>query len=201
MGSVTTSHPPVRMPDVEAGAPPLPTRERIPQVALALFVRKGYDATSMREIAEQLGITKAALYYHFDSKEGIVEALLAEMFARVDELVEWVREQPRDADLPREILRRWCDIMQLSGLDLFRFAVTNRATLQELKRGRTLHRRVAELQDALTCDGASTEAKLRARMALGAVNMAGMAALDLDVPDEEILAAARAVAFDLLPTS
>ena len=48
------------------------TRERILDVALELFNDRGYDKTSLREIAERLGITKAALYYHFDSKEDIL---------------------------------------------------------------------------------------------------------------------------------
>jgi len=48
------------------------TRTRIQAVALELFTEQGYDATSLREIAERLGVTKAALYYHFKSKEEIV---------------------------------------------------------------------------------------------------------------------------------
>jgi AcrR family transcriptional regulator len=51
------------------------TRDRILDVALDLFIAKGYDKTSLREIAEQLGFTKAALYYHFESKEDILMAL------------------------------------------------------------------------------------------------------------------------------
>ena len=51
------------------------TRERILSVALDLFVRKGYAETSLREIAEAVGVSKAALYYHFDSKEDILLAL------------------------------------------------------------------------------------------------------------------------------
>jgi AcrR family transcriptional regulator len=51
------------------------TRERILDVALDLFIEKGYDKTSLREIAEQLGVTKAALYYHFPSKQDILLAL------------------------------------------------------------------------------------------------------------------------------
>jgi AcrR family transcriptional regulator len=51
------------------------TRERILEVAMDLFIEKGYDKTSLREIAEQLGFTKAALYYHFSSKEDILMAL------------------------------------------------------------------------------------------------------------------------------
>ena len=48
------------------------TRERILDVALELFNSKGYDKTSLREIAERLGVTKAALYYHFARKEDIL---------------------------------------------------------------------------------------------------------------------------------
>jgi AcrR family transcriptional regulator len=48
------------------------TRERILDVALELFTQHGYDKTSLRDIAERLGITKAALYYHFERKEDIL---------------------------------------------------------------------------------------------------------------------------------
>ena len=51
------------------------TRERILDVALDLFIEQGYDKTSLREIAEPLGVTKAALYYHFAAKEDILLAL------------------------------------------------------------------------------------------------------------------------------
>ncbi|HXP99517.1 MAG TPA: helix-turn-helix domain-containing protein [Solirubrobacteraceae bacterium] len=48
------------------------TRERILDVALELFTKQGYDKTSLRDIAERLGITKAALYYHFERKQDIL---------------------------------------------------------------------------------------------------------------------------------
>ena len=51
------------------------TRERILDVALELFTEQGFDGTSLREIAEQLGVTKAAIYYHFESKDDILLAL------------------------------------------------------------------------------------------------------------------------------
>lgn len=59
----------------EAGTAKVSTRERILEVALDLFSENGYDQTSLREIAEQLGVTKAAIYYHFASKEEIFMAL------------------------------------------------------------------------------------------------------------------------------
>jgi AcrR family transcriptional regulator len=55
--------------------PGAPTRERILDVALDLFTDQGFDGTSMREIAEQLGISKPAIYYHFASKDEILMAL------------------------------------------------------------------------------------------------------------------------------
>jgi AcrR family transcriptional regulator len=51
------------------------TRERILDVAIDLFIEKGFDGTSLREIAAKLGFTKAALYYHYASKDDILMAL------------------------------------------------------------------------------------------------------------------------------
>ena len=48
------------------------TRERILDVAQELFTQQGYDKTSLRDIAERLQITKAALYYYFQRKEEIL---------------------------------------------------------------------------------------------------------------------------------
>ena len=60
------------------------TRERILDVALALFAEQGLrrhlDAGDLRAA----GITKAALYYHFDSKADIVRAMLADTEEPVD---------------------------------------------------------------------------------------------------------------------
>ena len=90
-------------------------------MALALFADKGYEATSMREIAEQLGMTKPALYYHFGGKEDIVRTLLVDIETQVGELVTWAYKQPVDGQLRRRVLERWTDIMQAHGITAFRF--------------------------------------------------------------------------------
>jgi AcrR family transcriptional regulator len=51
------------------------TRERILDVALDLFTEQGYDKTTLRQIAQPLGFTQAAIYYHFAAKEDILVAL------------------------------------------------------------------------------------------------------------------------------
>ncbi len=54
------------------------TRYRLLRAAVDIFDRKGYAAASVREIVELAGVTKPALYYHFGSKEGVLEAVLGE---------------------------------------------------------------------------------------------------------------------------
>jgi AcrR family transcriptional regulator len=52
------------------------TKERIFEVATTLFAQNGFDATSMREIAEGVGIKKASMYSHYKSKDEILEEIL-----------------------------------------------------------------------------------------------------------------------------
>ena len=57
----------------------IPSERRSQMVLLAgdLFARKGYRATTVREIADAAGILSGSLYYHFDSKESIADELLS----------------------------------------------------------------------------------------------------------------------------
>lgn len=55
------------------------TKERIMETALELFAQGGYQGTSMNDIAKQLGITKAALYKHYTSKQQILDRIVERM--------------------------------------------------------------------------------------------------------------------------
>ena len=63
------------------------TPSRIRSVAVELFATKSYRGTSMREIAEGVGITKASLYYHFRSKAEILENVLGPLLGQLDEVL------------------------------------------------------------------------------------------------------------------
>jgi AcrR family transcriptional regulator len=69
---------------------PRDLREQILSTAKALFIQQGYHGLAMRQIAEALGVSKAALYYHFQDKEqlflAILEAYLDEMEAAIDHI-------------------------------------------------------------------------------------------------------------------
>nr|WP_274637481.1 TetR/AcrR family transcriptional regulator [Microbacterium bovistercoris] len=51
-------------------------RDQILAVAVAAFIEQGYDATSVAQLAERLGVSKAAMYHHFDSKEELLSLAL-----------------------------------------------------------------------------------------------------------------------------
>src|SRR5215467_11521395 len=63
------------------------TRARILDVALELFAERGYAGTSVRDIAERLGMTKSSLYYHFASKEDVLNALVTPLIEDLDEFI------------------------------------------------------------------------------------------------------------------
>ena len=55
------------------------TKERILDEALKLFAQSGYMGTSMNDIAASLGVTKAALYKHYTSKQEILDSIVEKM--------------------------------------------------------------------------------------------------------------------------
>lgn len=55
-------------------------KHKIKETAARLFSENGYTSTSMREIAEAVGVTKAALYYHYPNKEAIFRAVVEDTF-------------------------------------------------------------------------------------------------------------------------
>ena len=55
------------------------TKERILETALELFAQNGYLGTSMNDIAQRLGFTKAALYKHYTSKQEILDSIVERM--------------------------------------------------------------------------------------------------------------------------
>jgi AcrR family transcriptional regulator len=64
------------------------TRRQILDTAQRLFAERGYDATSLQMIADELGLTKAAVYYHFHAKSDILHAVMLPGIQRVEALLD-----------------------------------------------------------------------------------------------------------------
>ena len=176
------------------------TRARIQQVALELFAEQGYDKTSLREIAERLDVTKAALYYHFKSKEDIVRSLVEDYFGQLDAVIAWAKTQPRTARTRREILSRYVQAVA-EGSDVFRMLQHNQAALSSLSdekhRGDVFRERLNRMVDVLTEPGAGMEERLRAAMALGGVSVGWMFFANQVDDRQKLCAAVLDIAADL----
>ncbi|GAB2596740.1 TetR family transcriptional regulator [Streptomyces capparidis] len=141
------------------------TRRRIQRAALDLFVRQGYEKTSLREVADAVRITKPAIYYHFGSKEEILLSVFRELGRPVEELIAWGREQPRTLETKREVLRRYGEAVHAAA-PLFRCLRDNDATLRDLEVGREYHRQTTGVCELLTDADAPPDAQLRCMGAL-----------------------------------
>ncbi|GAB2828200.1 TetR/AcrR family transcriptional regulator [Streptomyces daliensis] len=176
------------------------TRQKIQEVALELFAEHGYEKTSLREIAERLDVTKAALYYHFKTKEDIVVSLFQELTRPIDELIDWAQEQPRTLDTKLEILRRYSDALD-AATPLFRFMQENQATVRELSIGATFKERLLKLLSLIKEDDAPMTDQVRYSSALFTMHagMFTMQSLEGDV--EEKRKAVLEVAQELVTTA
>lgn len=64
------------------------TKQRILDAARKLFAERGVQKTSLREIAEQLGLSKPALYYHFSSRDDLLRSLVQPVLTDAEEFLQ-----------------------------------------------------------------------------------------------------------------
>lgn len=183
------------------------TREQIQTVALEMFAERGYAGTSLREIAERLGVTKAAVYYHFPTKEDILAGLLQDFLAQVDELIAWTAAQPRSAETRRAALERYAKLLAGRKTDLARFMQEGQSAIRELAAGLEVRKHVEQFLALLAAPDDSPEGRLRAQVALVALHLAAFGPLaptacagEAAAPEDrtELRAAGLRVATDVL---
>lgn len=61
--------------------------ENIITISAKLFAEKGYDKTSMQDIADAVGMSKGGIFHHFSSKEDIFNAVMERQFEQITETV------------------------------------------------------------------------------------------------------------------
>ncbi len=92
-------------------------------------MEKGVQRTSLQDIADRLGITKPALYYHFGSREDLVRSIVSPL---IDEGERYLEEKERDGTCgPRELLEGYFDYHFRHRGDLV-LVVTELTTLADL---------------------------------------------------------------------
>jgi AcrR family transcriptional regulator len=191
------------------GRPRGETRERILDIALELFNEQGYDKTSLREIADRLGTTKAALYYHFERKSDILLELHLRLHAlgrdALDELDRLGDDRKAVAAWPA-LLDRFIDEVLRNG-DLFRLHQRNQAAFQEIVAS---ERHLAENEDIeqrfrrfMANPAIPLEQRVRMACSMGAVFSALMGSeaggIFGNAPTGEVAAYVRTAVHDLFP--
>jgi AcrR family transcriptional regulator len=151
--------------------PPDSTRQRILEVALRLFSSQGFEKTSLRQIADELGFTKAALYYHFPSKDDIALALHFQLHQLLEAAFSRLADRPSN---PAAWARFLDDSIaeMLAHPDLLLFHDRNRAALERLhdKGHAGQHEELEDRYRAMMrAPGVTLRDKVRMTSALGAV--------------------------------
>lgn len=141
------------------------TKAEIRVVALELFGQKGYEKTSLREIAERLDITKAALYYHFPSKGDLLRALVEPLRLDAEEMVR--RFDGWEGD-PRELLGAYFDLCVRHGA-LMLALLNDMGALNEVGLVGLVMDWRRRLDAALVGESPGTPARMGAVIALGGI--------------------------------
>jgi AcrR family transcriptional regulator len=163
-----------------ASGVPEDTRTKILTEAVDLFAEKGFSASTTRELAERMGFTKAALYYHFHTKDDLLMALVQPITERIAELTAAPRP-PEDAGR-RRLLAGYAELVS-----------THRRVIRILAQDPTIarnprvtalsHEAYGMLSEALRLPGPDrTTALTRVRAALGAVHAGMLRATPEDDP-------------------
>lgn len=83
-------------------------KDQIFSVGARLFAEKGYERTSLQEVADLLGVTKPALYYYYDSKEQLLFEIMSFVMDRVLQDAEEIAASPRTpAEKLHDVIRRY----------------------------------------------------------------------------------------------
>ena len=83
------------------------TAQRIGSVALELFIAQGFTHTTLQQIADRLELSKAALYYHFPSKDALIKSLVQPV---IDDINAFLDQAERVGMEPRVLLENFFDL-------------------------------------------------------------------------------------------
>ena len=94
------------------------TRDHIVEAADRLFYRQGYEHTSFSDIADVVRISRGNFYYHFKTKDEILDAVIAVRLADTRKMLERWEEEGKD---PADRIRSFIDILIANRVDIKRY--------------------------------------------------------------------------------
>jgi AcrR family transcriptional regulator len=154
-----------------AAVPPRGTRELILDTAKRLFEERGYDGTSLRQIAETVGMTKAAVYYHYPAKEHLLLELTRPMLDAMSDMVARLRSAGSGAD-PRAALESYLDLF-VEHLSVVHLLSRDPGTQNHPDVGQRIRTLVEAVQRLIAGPEAGDERTVRTACAMGVIHAVG----------------------------
>jgi AcrR family transcriptional regulator len=154
-------------------------QETVLRRAIALFNQQGYDATSIGDLAKDLGLTKSAIYHHVDSKEDLLAAALDEALDGLNAAIQVAVDAPQGtsaAERLRTAVEESVRVLvehQPAVTLLLRVRGNSPVEQSALKRRRAIDERVASLVQEAVAEGAVRDdipPDLISRLLFGTVN-------------------------------
>jgi AcrR family transcriptional regulator len=152
---------------------------RIAHLALARFRVSGYVGTSIADLAGVLGVSKAAIYYHYRSKDALLHRLIDPLLDAIDA---FIQDHHQPTPTARPLLGDYLAVL-LAHREVVPLITTDVAVLNHPSIGPRLRAQNQQLQSLLTAPDTSPSARLRAEAALGAIWRPLIAHPPLDLTD------------------
>jgi AcrR family transcriptional regulator len=155
---------------------------RIARLALARFRVSGFVGTSIADLAGSLGVSKAAIYYHYRSKDALLHHLIDPLLDAIDACIQDHTTPATSAQTARQLLDAYLAVL-LAHQEVVPLITTDVAVLNHSSIGPRLHAQNHQLQSLLTAPDTDVAARLRAEAALGAIWRPLIAQPPLDLTD------------------
>jgi AcrR family transcriptional regulator len=155
---------------------------RIARLALARFRVNGFVGTSIADLAGALGVSKAAIYYHYRSKDALLHHLIDPLLDAIDTCIQDHTTTVASARTAQQLLGAYLAVL-LTHSDVAPLIATDVAVLNHPRIGPRLRAQNHQLQSLLTAPDTGPSARLHAEAALGAIWRPLIAEPPLDLTD------------------
>ena len=177
-----------------AAVPPGGTKVLILETAQRLFEVQGYDATSLRQIAEAVGMTKAAVYYHYPAKEHLLLELTRPLLDAMSDMVARLRADGENGD-SRAALESYLDLF-IDHLPVVHLMASEPATMNHPDVGQRIRTLVEAVRRLIAGDDASDGRTVRTACAMGVIHAVGSMTPEHARGSRDVIVSAAMAALD-----
>jgi AcrR family transcriptional regulator len=173
------------------------SKASIRALALELFTEQGYELTTLDQIASRLGMTRAAVLYHFSSKEALLTSSYGVLLPELDLVLAALDTGQRSRESRIWAIERFAALVAGEHGRVLVCAQVNESALRTIAGAAALRERLGQFTRAIAGDD-TVEARMRARLAASVVVMAEARGREVGGRLSERRAAALRVARELI---